>query len=301
MSERLRIAIEKARAQRSEAAAQPAATAAAASAGGAPAPAMAEAPPRAAPPSRSGTPPRRTLSRGVDAAVADRWAALDPVPPARKRPGIVPETGPAGSAYALLRTRVLQQARRNGWRRVALVSPDPGDGKTTLAANLASGLTRQTDLRALVLDLDLRRIGLSKVFANAAPPEGMDAVLTGEAPFARAARRLGDNVALGLNHHPVAQPAEILQSSGAIDSLMAVEADYAPDIVLIDLPPLLIGQDNFGFLENADCALIVVSAEHTPMARIDTAERQVAELTEVMGIVLNKCRYPDRTNGYDYY
>ena len=289
MSERLRIAIEKARAQRQEAAAQPAAaTSAAAAAASAP----------TAPPSM---PPRRTLSRVIDATVADRWAALDPVPPARKRPGIVPETGPAGSAYALLRTRILQQARKNGWRRVALVSPDPGDGKTTMAANLASGLTRQTDLRALVLDLDLRRIGLSKVFANAAPPEGMDAVLTGEAPFSRAARRLGENVALGLNHHPVAQPAEILQSGAAIDALMTIETDYAPDIVLIDLPPLLIGQDNFGFLENADCALIVVSAERTPMARIDTAERQVAELTEVMGIVLNKCRYPDRTNGYDYY
>ena len=289
MSERLRIAIEKARAQRQEAAAQPAAaTSAAAAAASAP----------TAPPSM---PPRRTLSRVIDATVADRWAALDPVPPARKRPGIVPETGPAGSAYALLRTRILQQARKNGWRRVALVSPDPGDGKTTMAANLASGLTRQTDLRALVLDLDLRRTGLSKVFSGATPPEGMDAVLTGEAPFARAARRLGDNVALGLNHHPVAQPAEILQSSAAIDALMTIETDYVPDIVLIDLPPLLIGQDNFGFLENADCALIVVSAEHTPMARIDTAERQVAELTEVMGIVLNKCRYPDRTNGYDYY
>ena len=284
MSERLRIAIEKARAQRMEAAAAPTAAAA-----------LAEAPdlgPRA--------PAMRRAGR-TDMAVADRWATLDPVPPARKRPGIVPETGPAGSAYALLRTRILQQARKNGWRRVALVSPDPGDGKTTMAANLASGLTRQTDLRALVLDLDLRRTGLSKVFSGAIPPEGMDAVLTGEAPFARAARRLGDNVALGLNHHPVAQPAEILQSSAAIDALMTIETDYVPDIVLIDLPPLLIGQDNFGFLENADCALIVVSAEHTPMARIDTAERQVAELTEVMGIVLNKCRYPDRTNGYDYY
>ena len=283
MSERLRIAIEKARAQRMEAAAAPTAAA------------LAEAPdsgPRA--------PAMRRAGR-TDMAVADRWATLDPVPPARKRPGIVPETGPAGSAYALLRTRILQQARKNGWRRVALVSPDPGDGKTTMAANLASGLTRQTDLRALVLDLDLRRTGLSKVFSGATPPEGMDAVLTGEAPFARAARRLGDNVALGLNHHPVAQPAEILQSSAAIDALMTIETDYVPDIVLIDLPPLLIGQDNFGFLENADCALIVVSAEHTPMARIDTAERQVAELTEVMGIVLNKCRYPDRTNGYDYY
>ena len=301
MSERLRIAIEKARAQRMG---EPSAAPSAPAASRAPAPAQAAASAARGDGAPQPMPPRRAAPAGgaaAAAAVDERWAALDPVPPARRRPGIAAETGPAGSAYALLRTRILQQARRNGWRRVALVSPDPGDGKTTIAANLAVGLTRQTDLRALVLDLDLRRTGLSKTFANAAPPEGMDAVLTGEAPFARAARRLGENVALGLNHHPVAQPAEILQSGAAIEALMTVETDYAPDIVLIDLPPLLIGQDNFGFLENADCALIVVSAEHTPMARVDTAERQVAELTEVMGIVLNKCRYPDRTNGYDYY
>ena len=293
MSERLRIAIEKARAQRLEAAATGAAGAAATATAAAPAQAPAQAAPRA-------MPPRRAVPGAAEAALDSRWDALTPVPPARRRPGIVSEASPAGSAYSLLRTRILQQARRNGWRRVALVSPDPGDGKTTLAANLATGLTRQLDVRALVLDLDLRRTGLSKVFSGAAPQEGMDAVLTGEAPFERAARRLGANVALGLNHHPVAQPAEILQSGAAVDALLTAEGDYAPDLVLIDLPPLLIGQDNYGFLENADCALIVVSAESTPMTRIDTAERQVAELTEVMGIVLNKCRYSDRTSGYDY-
>ena len=36
------------------------------------------------------------------------------------------------------------------------------------------------------------------------------------------------------------------------------------------------------------------------MSQIDTAERHVAELTNVMGIVLNKCRYATGTYGHDY-
>lgn len=36
------------------------------------------------------------------------------------------------------------------------------------------------------------------------------------------------------------------------------------------------------------------------MSQIDVAERHVAELTNVMGLVLNKCRYPSKTRGHVY-
>ena len=67
-----------------------------------------------------------------------------------------------------------------------------------------------------------------------------------------------------------------------------------------DLPPLFTGDDSIGFLRNVDCALIVVAAEETPMSQIDTAERQVSELTQVMGVVLNKCRITSDDYSYDY-
>jgi hypothetical protein len=36
------------------------------------------------------------------------------------------------------------------------------------------------------------------------------------------------------------------------------------------------------------------------MDRIDVTERQIAELTNVMGIILNKCHYADGAYGYEY-
>lgn len=36
------------------------------------------------------------------------------------------------------------------------------------------------------------------------------------------------------------------------------------------------------------------------MSQIDTAERQVSELTQVMGVVLNKCRITSDDYSYDY-
>mgnify|MGYP001627982084 CR=1 FL=1 len=49
-----------------------------------------------------------------------------------------------------------------------------------------------------------------------------------------------------------------------------------------------------------DAALIVVEAEKTPMAQVDVVERQISEVTGVLGVVLNKCNYTDGVYASDY-
>jgi Mrp family chromosome partitioning ATPase len=69
--------------------------------------------------------------------------------------------------------------------------------------------------------------------------------------------------------------------------------------MLFDMPPLMANDDSHGFLRSVDCALLVVVAEKTPMEQIDVAERQLSELTNVMGIILNRCRYTTGAHGYE--
>ena len=69
--------------------------------------------------------------------------------------------------------------------------------------------------------------------------------------------------------------------------------------MIFDMPPLSASDDNLGFLTQVDAALIVTEAERTTLTQIDVAERQVAELTNVMGVVLNKCRYVSGAYGYE--
>ena len=210
------------------------------------------------------------------------------------------EGGQDSAPYDMLRTRMLQQAKHHGWRRVAIVSPHSNCGKSTIAANLAFSLSRQRDLRSMVLDLDLRRSGLTKILGQSGP-YGMADVLEGLVGFADHGQRLGPNVGFGFNNTTrVHTPSEILQSPQAKDMLNQIEATYAPGIMLFDMPPLMASDDNFGFLQNVDCALLIVAAEKTTMNQIDIAERHVAELTNVMGIVLNKCRYMSGAHGYEY-
>ncbi len=238
-----------------------------------------------------------------DDTLRSRWLELVPmeVPEriVRLNRLVAAEGGIAAGPFDMLRTRILQRARENGWKKVALVSPHSRCGKSTTAANLAFSFGRQTDLRTMVLDLDMRRAGLAKVLGQSCECM-MGDVLEGKQNFRDQARRLGENVALGLSNGPIANPAEILQSQRAGVVLSALEADFKPDVMLFDMPPLIATDDNYGFLNNVDCALLLAEAEQTTVEQIDIAERQLAELTSVMGIVLNKCHYNEGAYGYGY-
>ncbi|WP_170763224.1 CpsD/CapB family tyrosine-protein kinase [Ruegeria lacuscaerulensis] len=207
--------------------------------------------------------------------------------------------GANATPYDMLRTKMLQQILNNGWRRVALTSPYSGCGKSTAAANLAFSLGRQEDLRTIVIDFDMRRRGLAEILKQSGNYSMAD-VIQGKVPFHEHALRHGNNVIFGLNYTSTRNPAEILQSRKAIEFLERLEAEYKPDIILFDTPPLMASDDSHGFLRNVDCALLLAAAEETSIDHIDVAERQLAELTNVMGIVLNKCRYISEAFGYEY-
>lgn len=212
------------------------------------------------------------------------------------------EPGSQSAPFDLLRTRILQLCKQNNWRRVAIVSPHAACGKSTTTLNLAFSLERQKDLRSLVFDFDMRRAGLSKIL-DQSPSHDISEVLAGQMDFAQQGLRSAENVAFGLSGpEKVKNPSEILQSQQTTQVLEQIEAAYQPNLMLFDMPPLLASDDNFGFLQNVDCALIMVAAEETRMSQIDLAERQVAELTNVLGIVLNKCRHTAYSqHSYDYY
>jgi len=243
--------------------------------------------------------------RGADqTSCQESWAKLTPLdvtPRLMRKSRLVSFFGGTDAVpYDMLRTRILRQAAKNGWRRVAITSPDSACGKSTIAANVAFSLGRQSDIRALVLDFDLRRAGLSRMLGQRPDPAIAD-FLAGNTEFADVAVRYGTNVALGLGRAGVRNPAELLQSERTPALLSALEDAYQPDVILFDLPPMMASDDNFAFLHNVDCALIVAAAERTSLDRIDVAERHVANLTSVMGLVLNRTRYSSQgAHGYEY-
>lgn len=239
----------------------------------------------------------------VDEAVRQAWARLERynASPERLERGHVAtlKGGPDAAPFDVMRTKLIQTMRTNNWRRLAITSPSAGCGKSTVALNLAFSLARQTDIRTILAELDLRRPSLAKTL-GVTPARNFSDVLDGRADFADQALRFGDNLALALNASVSRNPAELLHGSGVADRLTAIETTYAPDLTIFDMPPMLINDDMMAFAGKVDCVLLIAGAEKTTVKEIDTCERELASQTNVMGVVLNKCRYMGEDYGYGY-
>jgi Mrp family chromosome partitioning ATPase len=194
--------------------------------------------------------------------------------------------------FDILRTKVLLQMQQNGWKSLAITSPMPKSGKTTTACNLALGLGRQGGLKTILFDLDLQNPSVGE-FLGHTPEAHIADMLTGGVPFAEQAVRVGENVAISMASHSEPDPTRILLSSKTEETLQAVQAAYKPDIMIFDTPSILVGDNTRAFLKNVDCALIVARANNTKYGHFDACEREIAEYTNVLGVVLNAFRTKD--------
>lgn len=241
---------------------------------------------------------------GIDTADAN-WAAL-PVTAfdadhMRRNRIVSFVRGSESASIDMMRTRILQQMRDNKWRRVAITSPTSACGKSTIALNLAVSLSRQPDIRSLLLEMDLRRPSLARMLGIESRLVDFSEVLRGKAGFAESAVCYGGNVAVGLNSTKVRDASEVLSSAGIGRILSEIEAAYAPDITIFDMPPMLAADDMMAFATQVDCVLIIAAAEKTTTKEIDLCEQELARQTNVMGVVLNECRYMGPEANYGYY
>lgn len=238
------------------------------------------------------------------ADVPVNWAALATfVPKAAhlQRNRIVAfSSGRDAKPFDVIRTRLLQQMRKNNWRSVAITSPGPGCGKTMLCLNLAFSLGRQQDQRTLVIDLDWRRPSMAK-YLGSGQTGNMAKVLDGTAAFADGVLRYGKNLAFASHTGPVRNSAELLQSAQTAQVLGAITAAYDPTVMIFDMPPMQAGDDVMAFASRVDCVLLVAAAEETTIKQVDACERDLATQTNMLGVILNKCRYMTDEGNYGYY
>ncbi|KIC41619.1 hypothetical protein RA27_10330 [Ruegeria sp. ANG-R] len=206
----------------------------------------------------------------------------------RKHLIVSQQANQASSSFDVLRTRVLLQMQQNDWTRLAITSPAPSSGKTTIACNLALGLGRQNDLRTMLFDFDLGDPSIHEFFGIDQKGDFSD-VLFGKIPLQDHAVRVRDNVAVVTSFNADPDPTRLLLSDQMEAFITSAHETYQPDIMIFDLPAILSGDRARAFLKTVDCALIVALANRTKLNHFDACEREVAESTNVLGVVLNGC------------
>ncbi|MDA8586988.1 CpsD/CapB family tyrosine-protein kinase, partial [Rhodobacteraceae bacterium] len=201
--------------------------------------------------------------------------------------------------FDILRTKLMLEMRRNDWKRIAITSATPGCGKTTTACNLITGFGRQPEEFGMLFDMDFRRPSVSKSF-GAAPAASLEDVFLGEVEFQDQALRMHPNTSVSMTTRSVSDPARVILRSQTAELLDRWQAEYEPDLMLFDMPPVLVSDETRGFLKLVDAVLIVAAAGTSTAAQIDEVEREVAQYSKVAGIVLNKCRFMDDEYSYNY-
>ena len=182
---------------------------------------------------------------------------------------------------------------------VAVTSAAAGSGKTTTACNLIAGLGRQPEVRGILFDMDFRRPSVAKFF-GLEPEASVSDFLEDKVSFEDHALRLDSNTIVCAQSRPVRDPAQLVTKARTAEALDDIQAEYMPDIMLFDMPPVLVSDEARAFLKLMDAAIIVAAAERTSISEVDDCEREVAGYTSVAGIVLNKCRHMGESYGYAY-
>jgi protein-tyrosine kinase len=244
----------------------------------------------------------RPAARGGAGGIGPAWAelaAFEPDPARMEGQRIVTfaDADPAHVAFDMMRTKLLRALRANGWTSVGITSPGAGCGKTTMALNLAFSFAHQADLRTVLVDLDLRRPAVAHEL-ELPGKRSVARMLQGEATIPETFLRYGHNLAIGGNSEAVRHSGDLLMSAAAGQGVAALKAAFAPDVMLYDLPPMLMSDDAMAFLPHLDAVLLVAGAEKSRLDEVDKCERDLAEHTNLLGVVLNMCRYMGEDYGY---
>jgi capsular exopolysaccharide synthesis family protein len=214
---------------------------------------------------------------------------------------VSPEGADSRSAgFDMLRTRVLRMMEENGWRTLAVTSPDPGCGKSVVSVNLAFSMARQPDRSVILVDMDLRRPSVGRCL-GLQPKHDLQSVLKGDvslqAALMRPALHDRERLTVLLNRSPIANAAEVVASQNIRELVADLRGRDASRIVIFDTAPVLTADEAVAFLPYVDCALLVAAVGSTRASSIEDADRQLAA-TNLLGVVLNKAREPVDSYGY---
>lgn len=202
-------------------------------------------------------------------------------------------------AFRTLRTSLALSTE--GSERILVSSAEPGDGKTTISANLAVALS-QAGKRTLVIDADLRRPGMTTLLGLKGRAGVADLLSSDKSPNEIAASHVLQTDAPGLDIIPAGlrrpNPAELLASSAFIELLAWADSQY--DQVLVDCPPVLAVSDAQIVGRLVDGAILVVRPDKNHRRLVARAcESFRSTGSQVLGVVANDV-HDFHGSGYGY-
>jgi succinoglycan biosynthesis transport protein ExoP len=201
--------------------------------------------------------------------------------------------------YRQVRTTLLNQSEKHP-RTIAVTSATLGEGKTSVACNLAVVMGRAGHRVALV-DADMRRPQVAAYFDLEPDQAGLAEVLAGTESLDRALQAFdsGRLAVLTAGRIPK-EPSESLGSENMANILDQLALDY--EFVIVDTPPVLPVTDGLVICPQVDGVILVVRLERTTRNQVKHAIGAIDRVNgELVGVVPNQAGAGrDVDYGYPY-
>ena len=232
----------------------------------------------------------------------ERLDALGILTPERTRSHIAEE-------LRIIKRPLLVNAFQSGGKAIEngnlimIASAMPGEGKTFTAANLAMSIAMELDRTVLLVDADVAKPSITRLFGIEAEI-GLVDVLTDDAIQLSDALIRTDVPKLTILpagariHHST----EVLASDAMTRLAQELSQRYSDRVVIVDSPPLLVASQATVLARLVGQIVMVVEADKTPQHVVQDA-LECLDTNSLIGMVLNKTGQKLGTDyyGYGYY
>jgi len=199
-----------------------------------------------------------------------------------------------------IRTNLLFVTPDKTLRTLLVTSPNPQEGKTTIAVNVGITMAASGG-RVVIVDTDMRRPRLHEAFWDHRPATGLSNYLIGAEPVGRYVQR---TVVDRLDILPCGpcppNPAELIHTEKFKALIAELQQDY--ETVIFDSPPVNLVTDAQILGNIVDGVVIVAKCGKTTRDAVLHSRRQLEQVNaRILGCVLNDLDLESRSYGYYHY
>lgn len=250
----------------------------------------------ATPPAAAVTPETPELEHHSDVHLEQIPAEEATIAPSSRIVYYTEPDSPAADRFRLLRMRLWPLWESGKLSSLVITSPQAGDGKSTVALNLATALAEQGKRRVLLIEGDLHHPSLTQRL-QLSPRSGLAECLeTSLDPLAALRRVEPLGIYLLPSGESKSNPTELLQSPALPKLIERLQHFF--DWILVDTPPAVPLTDTLSFRDSVDACLLVVRADLTPRDAVEAAVARVGK-NHLIGMLLNGSEEVDQMySGY---